>query len=115
MLVPSLDLLAHNLVALCVAMLVLLLFSQLVVAAVLRTSKLLLRASLLKGVTAADEEAFRRGVRRKSFVGVAAVMAVLLCGALLATVLRIRALDWVKATIAQLRPEDIENIKERVL
>lgn len=115
MTLPSLDLLAHNLTALCVALGVLLLLSQLIVAAILRASDRLLKFSVLKEVTTADRATFRQRVRRRALVTTALLALALFVGAVLASSAGLRSLDLGKAAIERLRAEDLTFFKTRLL
>ncbi|WP_437613626.1 mechanosensitive ion channel family protein [Sorangium sp. So ce834] len=110
-----LDLLLHNLVALCIAIVVLLLLSELVVRLIHRGYAFALRSPTLEHVTADERKAFRRRVRRRALVWVALVGAVLMGGAAFATVRGIRALDVVKSALVGLAGDDPALAKVRLL
>ncbi|AUX30698.1 MULTISPECIES: mechanosensitive ion channel family protein [Sorangium] len=110
-----LDLLLHNLVALCIAIVVLLLLSELVVRLIHRGYAFALRSPTLEHVTADERKAFRRRVRRRALVWVALVGAVLMGGAAFAIVRGIRALDVVKSALVGLAGDDPALAKMRLL
>ncbi|MDI1450963.1 mechanosensitive ion channel family protein [Polyangium sp. 6x1] len=110
-----LDLLLHNLVALCIAIVVLLLLSELVVTLIHRGYAFVLRSPALEHVTADDRKAFRRRVRRRSLVWVALVGAVLMGGAAFATYRGIWALDVAKTALRGLAGDDPALVKTRLL
>src|SRR4051812_30013283 len=93
MALPNLSLLLHNLVALCVAVVALMLLSQLVVTTLLWGAGVLLRLSAFKNVLPEDRDAFRRRVRRGALVWVAILGALLVAAALYASLRGIRAAD----------------------
>ncbi|WP_437282952.1 mechanosensitive ion channel family protein [Sorangium sp. So ce375] len=110
-----LDLLLHNLVALCIAIVVLLLLSELVVRLIHRGYAFVLRSPTLEHVTADERKSFRRRVRRRALVWVALVGAVLMGGAAFAIVRGIRALDVVKSALVGLVGDDPALAKMRLL
>ncbi|WP_438030513.1 mechanosensitive ion channel family protein [Sorangium sp. So ce233] len=110
-----LDLLLHNLVALCVAIVVLLLLSELVVRLIHRGYAFVLRSPTLEHVTADERKSFRRRVRRRALVWVALVGAVLMGGAAFAVVRGIRALDVVKSALVGLAGDDPALARRRLL
>jgi moderate conductance mechanosensitive channel len=110
-----LDLLLHNLVALCIAIVVLLLLSELVVRLIHRGYAFVLRSPTLEHVTADERKSFRRRVRRRALVWVALVGAVLVGGAAFTMVRGIRALDVVKSALVGLVGDDPALVKMRLL
>ncbi|WP_437869732.1 mechanosensitive ion channel family protein [Sorangium sp. So ce363] len=110
-----LDLLLHNLVALCIAIVVLLLLSELVVRLIHRGYAFALRSPTLEHVTADERKSFRRRVRRRALVWVALVGAVLMGGAAFAVVRGIRALDVVKSALVGLAGDDPAIARMRLL
>ncbi|WP_437578892.1 mechanosensitive ion channel family protein [Sorangium sp. So ce887] len=110
-----LDLLLHNLVALCIAIVVLLLLSELVVRLIHRAYAFVLRSPTLEHVTADERKSFRRRVRRRALVWVALVGAVLMGGAAFAMVRGIRALDVVKSALVGLVGDEPALAKMRLL
>lgn len=115
MLLPTLDIIIHNLVALGVGIVVVMLLAQLVVAAVLRASNRFLRLSAFKELTPEDHKAFRGRVRRGALIVVALISAALLIGAAVATFLRHRALDLAKSALAPLAGQGLVPIGARLL
>src|SRR4051812_6278767 len=107
MTLPTLDLLAHNLIALCVAMAVLMLLAQLVSAAILRASNRLLRFSVFKDVPEQKRATFQKRERRKTLIGVGLIGLALLASALIASVAGLRVLELVRAEVARIRGEDL--------
>lgn len=105
MVLPSLDLLAHNLVALCVVIVAMILLAQLIVSLLLRASAALQRIPWLGKVGAEARETFDRQIRRSARMGVAFVSLALFMGAVLLSYRGVRILDVVKAGAAQLRAE----------
>lgn len=110
-----LDLLLHNLVALCIAIVVLLLLSELVVRLIHRGYAFVLRSPTLEHVTADERKSFRRRVRRRALVWVALFGAVLMGGAAFAMVRGIRALDVVKSALVGLAGDDPALARMRLL
>lgn len=110
-----LDLLAHNLVALCITIVVLLLLSELVVRAIHRGYAFVLRSPTFEHVTADDRKVFRRNVRRRALVWVAIIGAALTAGAFFATYREIRALDVAKSALRGLAGDEPALIKTRLL
>ncbi|HSN98513.1 MAG TPA: mechanosensitive ion channel family protein, partial [Candidatus Nanopelagicales bacterium] len=111
---PPLDLLAHNLVGLLLAIIAVMVLSELVVSATLRVSKLLLGGSLFKEGTADDLEVLRKRVRRKALVAVGLLSLGMFAGALVASFAGLRALDIMKGVLAGLRPEDLSTLRSGV-
>ncbi|MDC3954801.1 mechanosensitive ion channel family protein [Polyangium jinanense] len=110
-----LDLLAHNLVALCITIVVLLLLSELLVRTIHRGYAFLLRSPTLEHVTADERKAFRRRVRRRAIVWVALLVAVLMAAAGFATYRGIWALDVAKSALVALAGDDPALVKTRLL
>ncbi|WP_438042364.1 mechanosensitive ion channel family protein [Sorangium sp. So ce128] len=110
-----LDLLLHNLVALCIAIVALLLLSELVVRLIHRGYAFALRSPALEHVTADERKSFRRRVRRRALVWVALVGAVLMGGAAFAVVRGIRALDVMKSALVGLAGDDPAIARMRLL
>jgi moderate conductance mechanosensitive channel len=112
---PPLDLLAHNLVALLVAIVAVMLLSQVILSATVRISRLFLSAAIFKEVTEEDHEALRKQVRRRSLVAVSIVSLGLLVAALVGSFKGVRALDLVKAALGEIKPEDLYDLKKGLL
>lgn len=110
-----LDLLLHNLVALCIAIVALLLLSELVVRLIHRGYAFVLRSPTLEHVTADERRSFRRRVRRRALVWVALVGVVLVGGAAFAVVRGIRALDVAKRALVGLVGDEPALAKMRLL
>ncbi|MDI3282553.1 mechanosensitive ion channel family protein [Polyangium sp. 15x6] len=110
-----LDLLAHNLIALCITIVVLLLLSELLVRVIHRGYAFILRSPTLDHVTADERKAFRRRVRRRAIVWVAFIVAVLMAAAAFATYRGIWALDVAKSALVALAGDDPALIKTRLL
>lgn len=108
---PPLDLLAHNLVAVLVALLGVMIVSELIVSAILRLSKLFLRASVFKEVSVEDREAFRKRVRRRVLAVVAIIGLLLLIAGAIATFTGHRALDLLKNALVELHLEEATSLK----
>ncbi|MDC3962610.1 mechanosensitive ion channel family protein [Polyangium jinanense] len=117
MTLPNLDLLVHNLVALCIVIVVLMLLSQLIVTAILRLSSVLLSASVLGDKeTVKDVGAeFRRRVRRSAVVGVALLGLLSLAAMGFLSLRGLRALDLALAFVARLREDASGPFKTRLL
>ncbi|MDI1429129.1 mechanosensitive ion channel family protein [Polyangium sorediatum] len=111
----QLDLLLHNLVALCIAIVMLMLLSELVVRVIHRAYAFVLRSPTLESVTADERKAFRSRVRRRALVWVALVGAGLMAGAFFATYRGIRALDVAKNALVALAGDDPALAKMRLL
>jgi moderate conductance mechanosensitive channel len=114
MALPTLDILLHNLVALGVVVVVLMLLSQIIMAPLLAVLDRLLRSSLFSELTTEDRAAFRRRLRRGALVVVALLSAVLLIGSLVASFTGVRALDVVKAALMRLREQDLLPLGARL-
>lgn len=114
MILPTLDLLAHNLVALLVAMVVVLLLSQLLVAGLLRAAGRVLRVSAFTNVTQEDREAFRKSLRRRTLIGVTFVGLALVVGAVIASVNGARATDLAGVALSHLRAYDFTSLKRHL-
>jgi small conductance mechanosensitive channel len=115
MVLPTLDLILHNLVALGVVVVVVMLISQLIMAAVLRIADPLFRSSLFDGLAKTDRDAFRRRVKRGTIVVVALISVALLVGSVIASFIGIRALDLAKGAWAWLRGQDFGPLRTRLL
>ncbi|MDI1477272.1 mechanosensitive ion channel family protein [Polyangium sp. y55x31] len=111
----QLDLLLHNLVALCITIVMLLLLSELVIRTIHRGYAFILRSPTLEHVTADERKAFRRRVRRRALVWVALVGAGLLAAAFFATYRGIWALDVAKSALRGLAGDDPALVKTRLL
>ncbi|WP_394825503.1 mechanosensitive ion channel family protein [Pendulispora albinea] len=103
---PALDLILHNLVALGVTVVALMLAAQLLLTVLLRISNRVLRSSLLGGEAGAHADAFRRRVKRTTLIVVAVMSALLLMGAAALSFIGLRALGLLKAWFGHLRHED---------
>jgi moderate conductance mechanosensitive channel len=114
MTVPTLDLILHNLVALGVVVVVLMLLSQLILAPILAISKRMLRSSLFNELTAEDRAAFRRRLRRGALVVVALLSVALLIGSFFMSFLGLRALDLARAAFTRLREQDLAPLTARL-
>jgi len=111
---PTLDLLVHNLIALCIGAAVLLVLSQIVAAGILRVSNRLLRTAMFKHLTEEERQAYRRQVRRNTLVTVAILGLLLLVGAVIASFTGHRALELAQAAWAQLRGETLTALLLRL-
>ncbi len=109
------DLLLHNLLAVGVAMVTLMLLAQLLRSGILAASERLLRLSAFENVTLADRDAFRRRLGRTTLSTVALLGAGFLAAGLLGVYFRIRALDVANAAIALLRAQDFASFNARLL
>jgi moderate conductance mechanosensitive channel len=112
---PSLDHLTHNFVALCAAIVALILTAQLVVALILRATGPLLRIPWLARADAEVGEMFRRQVRRSARMGVALASLAMLAGMLLASLRRVRIVDLITDGIAQLLAGEPRFLTPRLL
>ncbi len=107
MTLQSMDILIHNLLAVVPAIVVLLLLTQLVAATVLRISNRLMRSAVLAEVTHADRDMLRRRVRRQALYATGLGVLLLVAGAFVASFLRVRALDVIKAAFARREAGDL--------
>lgn len=114
MALPTLDTLLHNLVALGVAVVVLMLLAQLLMTVILRLSARFLDTSLFSGLTKEDRDAFRRRVRRGGLVIVAILSALLLAGSVAASFQGVRALDVAKSGVQGLSREQLLPLGARI-
>ncbi|MRG92476.1 mechanosensitive ion channel family protein [Polyangium spumosum] len=114
MTLPHLDLLLHNVVALCVAIVALFLLSELVVTIIHRGYAFVLRSPTLEHVTDDDRKDFRRRVRRRALVWVSIFVLLLMGGALFATLREVRILDLVKRALGELAGDDPSVLKARL-
>ncbi|WP_437680235.1 mechanosensitive ion channel family protein [Sorangium sp. So ce131] len=108
---PPLDLLIHNLIALIVAIVLVMLLSELVVATILSASRFALRASIFSAVTEEERAALRKRVRRQALIMVALINLGLLGAALIASFTGRRALDLARGWLVQLRSEDLSSLR----
>jgi moderate conductance mechanosensitive channel len=109
------DLLLHNLLGVGAAMVTLMVLAQILRAMILGASTRLLRLKAFEKVTAADRDAFRKRVGRITLVTVAVLSAGFLAAGLIGVYFGVRALDVVKAGIAQLRAQDFASLRGRLL
>ena len=114
MVLPALDLIVHNLLALAFAMVVVLLLSQILVTAFVRVSGQVLRVSAFRHLTAQDREALRKSLRRRVLLGVALFGAALVAGVVIASVRGIRALDLATSALAYVREQDFTLLKRHL-
>lgn len=112
---PPLDLLAHNLIALLAAIVLLMLLSQIIVSATLRISSLFLSTAIFKEATAEDRDTLRKRVRRRALVVVGLLSLLLLITALAGSFMGYRALDLVKSALSGIKAEDLYNLKKGLL
>jgi small conductance mechanosensitive channel len=112
---PPLDLLAHNLVALLIAIVLVMIASEIVVRAIFRISQLLLQASVFKDVSAEDREAMRRRVRRRTLIVVGVLSLGMLAAALVASYVGVRAGDVVRGAWGRVRQEDFTSLRTGAL
>jgi small-conductance mechanosensitive channel len=114
MVLPALDLILQNLIALIIVVIVLMLLSQLVTATILGVSGRFLRSSLFKELTPGDRDAFRKHVRRSTLGVVALLSAAALIGAVAATFFKIRSIDLVKSAAGRLSLADAAPFTVRI-
>ena len=81
MTLSPMDLPVHDLILLCATVVVLTLVSQLIVAALLRTSNRFLRSQGFEEVTGRDRDTFRRRLRSRAFLVMRPIDLALLIGA----------------------------------
>jgi moderate conductance mechanosensitive channel len=112
---PPLDILIHNLVAVLAALVLVLLLSELMIALILRASNVLLRAAIFDTVTAEERVTLRRRVRRRTLVVVAFIALALLAGAVLASFEGYRALDLVRGFIVARSGEDFASLRANAI
>jgi len=105
--VPALDLILHNLVALGVSLVLLMVLGQLLLSAVLRLATYLLHTSMFG---AKNAEAFQRRMKRATLMAVALGGLMLLAGAIVLSFMQRRALDLVKLWFGHLQREDFEAV-----
>ncbi len=115
MTLPNLDLLLHNLVGLCVGIVVLMLLSQIIVSTILRNAGKVLNLSLFKSVTAEDRAAFNRRVRRGALRWTALLAAILSVASAYATYRERRALNLAKQGGRWLIGDDLATLGVRLL
>lgn len=114
-LLPALELVTHNAVAVLLGVPLLIAISQLIVAVILQIATRVLRTSIFEGVTAEDRAALRRRVQRRALLIVLALSAMLLVGALVASYRGLRAMDLAKNALTWTRGQDFAVLRMRLL
>ncbi|MFT3769448.1 MAG: mechanosensitive ion channel [Minicystis sp.] len=109
---PPLDLLAHNLAAVLAAIVLVMVFSQIVSSAIQRASRLFLQASVFDALTDEEREAMRRRVRRRSLITVALLSLALLVAGVAGSFLGVRALDVLRSALGGMGDGDPSLIRQ---
>ncbi|APR82654.1 Potassium efflux system KefA protein / Small-conductance mechanosensitive channel [Minicystis rosea] len=109
---PPLDLLAHNLAAVLAAVVLVMVFSQVVSSAIQRASRLFLQASVFDALTDEEREAMRRRVRRRSLIMVALISLALLVAGVAGSFLGVRALDVLRSALGGMGGGDPVLLRE---